>query len=165
MTVAGIDADTKSIQVVVCGPGGATVIKRFQAKGRRAEDRIQQLAALFEDKDWAAIWKDVAWVYVESPVLAQFRGKTNAKALRDQSQVLGIVRSFLWRHGLDHTLVDNTVWKKGLFGNGHASKEEIAAYAHKNLGVATDQPQDACDAACIAAWGYNNLVSKGETSV
>lgn len=164
MTVAGIDADTKSIQVVVFGPGGMTVNKRWQAKGRRAEDRIQQLAGLLEDKDWAAVWKDVAWVYVESPVLAQFRGKTNAKALRDQSQVLGVIRSFLWRNGLDHTLVDNTVWKKGLLGNGHASKEEIAAYAHKMLGVPTDQPQDACDAACIAAWGYNNLISKGETN-
>lgn len=163
MTVAGIDADTKSIQVVVYGPRGATVIKRWQAKGRRAEDRIQQLAALFEDKDWAAVWKDVAWVYVESPVLAQFRGKTNAKALRDQSQVLGVVRSFLWRHGLDHTLVDNTVWKKGLLGNGHASKEEIAAYALKMLGMPADLPQDAYDAACIAAWGHHN-VSKGETN-
>ena len=164
MTVAGIDADTKSIQLVVFGDGAITVIKRWQAKGRRAEDRIQQLAGLLEDKDWAAVWKDVAWVYVESPVLAQFRGKTNAKALRDQSQVLGVIRSFLWRNGLDHTLVDNTVWKKGLLGNGHASKEEIAAYAHKMLGVPTDQPQDACDAACIAAWGYNNLISKGDTN-
>ncbi len=164
MTVAGIDPDTKAIQVVVFSDAGApSVIKRWQAKGNRAEDRIQKLTGLLEDKDWAAVWKGVTWVYVESPVLAQFRGKTNAKALRDQAQVLGVIRSFLWRNGLDHTLVDNTVWKKGLLGNGHASKEEIAAYAQKMLGMPADLPQDAYDAACIAAWGYNNLISKGET--
>lgn len=162
LRIAGIDPDTKAIQIVVLDEGGPNIY-RLQAPGRRAEDRIQALAALLEDKDSPFIWHDVRWVYVESPVLAQFRGKTNAKALRDQSQVVGIIRSFLWRRGLDHSLIDNTIWKKGLLGNGNASKEEIAAYAQKVLKVSTDQPQDAFDAACIAAWGFNN-VPKGETN-
>lgn len=162
MRIAGIDADTKSIQVVIRDDGGQNIY-RIAVKGQRAEDRIQKLAAALEE-DTSIIWQGVQWVYVECPVLSQFKGKTNAKALRDQSQVLGIIRSFLWRNGLVHTLVDNTIWKKALLGNGHASKEEIADFAMRMLGVPADLPQDASDAACIAAWGcLNNL--KGETSV
>jgi Holliday junction resolvasome RuvABC endonuclease subunit len=158
MRIAGIDPDTKAITIVVLDDGAACC-HRVQASGRRAEDRVQALAAGLEE---ASInWQGVQWVYVETPVLAQFKGKTNAKALRDQAQVVGIIRSYLWRRQIDHSLIDNTIWKKGLLGNSNASKEEIAAYAQKVLGVPTDQPQDAYDAACIAAWGCNN-VPKGE---
>jgi Holliday junction resolvasome RuvABC endonuclease subunit len=159
MRIAGIDPDTKAIQIVVLDDGGPNIY-RLQAAGRRAEDRIQALAALLEDSP--VIWQGVRWVYVETPVLAQFRGKTNAKALRDQAQVVGIIRSYLWRRKIDHSLIDNTIWKKGLLGGSNASKEEIAAYAQKVLGVPADQPQDAYDAACIAAWGCNNVPPKGE---
>ncbi len=158
MRIAGIDPDTKAIQIVVIEQldDGEPSIYRFQVAGRKAEDRIQALAAALEDAP-ASLWDDVQWVYIESPVLAQFKGKTNAKALRDQSQVVGIIRSYLWRRSIDHSLTDNTIWKKGLLGSGNASKEEIAAYAQKVLKVPNDQPQDAFDAACIAAWGFNNL--------
>ncbi len=151
MRIAGIDADTKSIQIVVFDDREPPVIHRVEAKGRRAEDRIQALAAGLEGTpSW--LWKDVRWVYVEVPVMG-----VNAKALRDQAQVVGMVRSYLWRNDLDNSLVDNGTWKKGLIGNGHASKEEIAAYAQNMLKVPRGQPQDAYDAACIAAWGYSNV--------
>ncbi len=149
MRIAGIDSDTKSIQIVVMDEGEPRIY-RIEAKGRRAEDRIQALAAGLEES--SSIWQEVRWVYIETPVMG-----VNAKALRDQAQVVGIIRSFLWRHGLDNSMVDNGTWKKGVLGNGHASKEEIAAYAQKMLKVPTGQPQDAYDAACIAAWGYNNV--------
>lgn len=149
MRIAGIDPDTKAIQIVVLDDAGP-VIHRIEAPGRRAEDRIQALAAGFENTQ--QVWGGVQWVYIESPVMG-----VNVKSLRDQAQVLGIIRSFLWRHGLDNSLVDSGTWKKGVLGNGHASKEEIAAYAQKILKVPSGQPQDAYDAACIAAWGYNNV--------
>lgn len=152
--IAGIDPDTKAITIAVLG-GKAGCTYRVQAPGRRAEDRIQALAADLEEV--SVDWSKVRWVYIESPVLAQFRGKTNAKALRDQSQVLGIIRSYLWRHQIEHSLVDNTIWKKGVLGNSNASKEEIAAYAQKVLLLPPDLPQDAYDAACIAAWGCSNV--------
>lgn len=149
MRIAGIDADTKSIQIVVLD-GVTPVIQRIEAAGRRSEDRIQALAEGFENTQ--QIWGDVRWVYVESPIMG-----VNVKSLRDQAQVLGIIRSYLWRHGLDHSLVDNGTWKKGILGNGHASKEEITAYAQSVLIVPSGLPQDAYDAACIAAWGFNNV--------
>jgi Holliday junction resolvasome RuvABC endonuclease subunit len=161
MRIAGIDPDTKAITIVVLTDevGGAPKIFRIEAKGRRAEDRIEKLYEGLYVLPPEALNFD--WAYIESPVLAQFKGKTNAKALRDQSMVIGLIRGYLWGQGEEHSLVDNTIWKKGLLGNGHASKEEIAAYAQKMLQVPTDQPQDAYDAACIAAWGCNN-VPKGE---
>jgi Holliday junction resolvasome RuvABC endonuclease subunit len=53
-------------------------------------------------------------------------------------------------------MVDNGTWKKGVLGNGHASKEEIAAYATKVLGIPLNEPQDVYDAACIAEFGRRN---------
>lgn len=160
MRIAGIDPDTKAITIAVLDEGGGVPdIKRVEAQGRRAEDRIRQLWDHLEVISHFFVYPrpGVNWVYIETPVLAHFKGKTNAKALRDQAQVLGIIRAFLWRHEIDHSLVDNTIWKKGVLGNSNASKEEIAAYAQKMLWMPPSQPQDAYDAACIAAWGYNNI--------
>jgi Holliday junction resolvasome RuvABC endonuclease subunit len=154
MRIAGIDPDTKAIQIVALGDCVPNIC-RIEGYGRRAEDRIQALAARLEVQS-LSIWHHVCWVYIETPVMG-----VNAKALRDQAQVVGIVRSFLWRHGLANSLVDNGTWKKGLLGNGHASKEEIAAFAQTFLQMPPGQPQDAYDAAGIAAWGHNN-VPKGE---
>lgn len=150
-SIVGIDPDTKAITGIGLESGREPNIWRIEAKGRRAEDRIEKLytslrITFFPDKP-------ADWVYIESPVLAQFRGKTNAKALRDQAMVIGMIRYWLWSNDQPHSMVDNTVWKKGLLGNGHASKEEIAAYAQRVLHIPADHPQDVYDAACIAAWG------------
>ena len=152
MRIAGIDPDTKAIQIVVLDDGGPNIY-RLQAAGRRAEDRIQALADMLEHSP--VVWRGVQWVYIETPVMG-----VNAKALRDQAQVVGIIRSFLWRNGLDNSMVDNGTWKKAVLGNGHASKEEIAAYAKKILNIPDGEPQDAYDAACIAAFGHQHTVTE-----
>lgn len=150
MRIAGIDPDTKAITGVTLVRDKEPSIFRVEAKGRRAEDRIEKL---YTSLRLTFMGEPVDWVYVETPVLAQFRGKTNAKALRDQAMVIGMIRYWLWSNHQPHSMVDNTVWKKGLLGSGHASKEEIAAYAQRVLHISADQPQDVFDAACIAAWG------------
>ena len=155
MNVAGIDPDTKAITGVKLVTGKEPYIWRIEAKGRRAEDRIEKLfTSLYSTYPTN---EPADWVYIELPVLGQFRGKTNPKALRDQAMVIGMIRYWLWSNNQPHSMVDNTVWKKGLLGNGHASKEEIAAYAQRVLFIPADQPQDVYDAACIAAWGVSHL--------
>lgn len=155
-TIVGIDPDTKAITGVALGGGKEPNIWRIEAKGRRAEDRIEKLftslrLTFFPDKP-------VDWVYIELPMLAQWKGKTNPKALRDQSMVIGMIRYWLWSNNQPHSMVDHGTWKKGVLGNGHASKEEIADYAQRVLHIPADQPQDAFDAACIAAWGASHLM-------
>ncbi len=150
MRITGVDPDTKAITGVTLDGDKKPTIYRVEAKGRRAEDRIEKL---YTSLRLTFFGEPSGWVYVETPVLAQFRGKTNAKALRDQAMVIGMIRYWLWSNDQPHSMVDNTVWKKGLLGNGHASKEEIAAYAQRVLHIPADQPQDVFDAACIAAWG------------
>lgn len=150
MRVIGIDPDTKSITFVSLdseNQGSRYKIIRVEAKGRRAEDRVEKLWAGLEDLSvWPLMHPD--WVYIETPVMG-----VNAKALRDQAVVVGLIRSFLWRKGLPHSMVDNGTWKKAVLGGGHASKEEIAAYAQRVLGLEAGQPQDVYDAACIAVYG------------
>ncbi len=145
MKIAGIDPDTKAITGVTLEEGKEPRIYRVEAKGRRAEDRIEKL---YTSLRLTFFGEPADWVYIELPVMG-----VNVKALRDQAMVIGMIRYWLWSNDQPHSMVDNTVWKKGLLGNGHASKEEIAAYAQRVLHIPADQPQDAYDAACIAAWG------------
>ncbi len=145
MRIVGIDPDTRAITGVVLEAGKEPHIWRVEAKGRRAEDRIE---GLYTSLRITFFDQPVDWVYIETPVMG-----VNAKALRDQAVVVGMIRFWLWSNNQSHSMVDNGTWKKGVLGNGHASKEEIAAYAQKVLHIPADQPQDVYDAACIAAWG------------
>ncbi len=148
MRLAGIDPDTKAITGVTLEEGQEPRIYRVEAKGRRAEDRVEKL---FTALRLARFGEPADWVYIESPVMG-----VNVKALRDQAIVIGMIRYWLWFHDQPHSMVDNGTWKKGVLGNGHASKEEIAAYAQRVLHISADQPQDVYDAACIAAWGQGH---------
>ena len=145
-SIAGIDPDTKAITGVKLVTGKKPYIWRIEAKGRRAEDRIEKLfTSLYSTHPTD---EPADWVYIELPVMG-----VNVKALRDQATVIGMIRYWLWSNDFSHSMVDNTVWKKGVIGNGHASKEEIAAYAQRVLHIPANYPQDVYDAACIAAWG------------
>ena len=143
--ISGIDPDTKAITGVTLEEGKEPRIFRVEAKGRRAEDRIEKL---YTSLYTTFLGEPSDWVYIELPIMG-----VNVKALRDQSVVIGMIRYWLWSNDQPHSMVDNTVWKKGLLGNGHASKEEIAAYAKRVLHIPDEHPQDVYDAACIAAWG------------
>ena len=144
MSVIGVDLDTKSIIMVEIGLLGPKWIGGILAKGRRAEDRIEKLAfTLITFKI-----PKVDWVYIETPIMG-----VNARALRDQAQVVGMLRYRLWELGLPHSLIDNGTWKKAVIGNGHASKEEIAHFAVGVLGMQNGLSQDTYDAACIAQYG------------
>ena len=150
MWISGIDPDTKAITGVTLEEGKEPRIYRVEAKGRLAEDRIEKL---YTSLQITFFGEPSDWVYIELPILSHFKGKVNAKALRDQAMVIGMIRYWLWSNDQPHSMVDNTVWKKGLLGNGHASKEEIADYAKRVLHIPDEHPQDVYDAACIAAWG------------
>ncbi len=145
MKISGIDPDTKAITGVTLEPDKEPRIYRVEAKGRRAEDRIEKL---YTSLALTFFGEPSEWVYIETPVMG-----VNVKALRDQAMVIGMIRYWLWSNDQPHSMVDNGTWKKGVLGNGHASKEEIAAYAQRVLHIPADHPQDVYDAACIAAWG------------
>ena len=154
MRIIGIDPDTKSVTFVQLDTKNQeewrNCLVRVEVKGRRAEDRVEKL---WEGLDvFSTVWrlKHPDWVYIETPVMG-----VNAKALRDQAVVVGLIRSFLWRKKLPHSMVDNGTWKKAVLGNGHASKEEIAAYAQSVLGLEAGLAQDYYDAACIAQFGLH----------
>lgn len=160
MRIAGIDPDTKSITIVIFddAEAGEPEICRIEAKGRRAEDRIEGLwLSANSTTAFDPSWRPTPdWTYLERPMVVH-----NAKAAIDQSVIVGMIRAMLWSRNASHSLVDPGTWKKGLLGNGHASKEEIAAYAQNVLGIAPGHTQDTFDAACIAAWGMNNLPKLG----
>lgn len=157
MRIVGIDPDTKQISAVLVEDGKPPVVWQWAAAGRRAEDRFARLWEEFSvGTSFDAGFPSVDWVWIETPILGP-----SPKALRDQAQVVGFIRARLMSLHIPHGLVDNQTWKKGLLGDGHVSKEEIAAYAQAILRLPTGLPQDAYDAACIAAWGYQN-VPKGD---
>lgn len=153
MRIAGIDPDTKQVSIYIMDSDASHNPRdriRLEARGKRAEDRVEALANVIEDIRLTHI----DWAYIEWPVMG-----VNVKALRDQSIIIGVLRSRLWRVGVQHSMVDNGTWKKAVLGNGHASKEEIAAYAHHILGLGTGLTQDMYDAACIAQFGFKASIS------
>lgn len=144
MRVIGIDPDTRSITWVCLDEDGVSYWKRIEAFGKRAEDRIESLCKQLIQSD---IFAD--WVYIEPPVMG-----VNAKALRDQAMVVGMLRYHLWRLGQPHSMVDNTTWKKNVVGSGKASKEEIKDFATSVIGLEDGLVQDVYDAAAIARFGF-----------
>jgi Holliday junction resolvasome RuvABC endonuclease subunit len=57
-------------------------------------------------------------------------------------------------------VVDNTVWKKLVIGNGHASKDQIKSYMHDTHPVYAamcEDDQDAYDATCVGLYGLTIL--------
>lgn len=148
MKVTGIDSDTKSVAAVTLDSERPLWSHHFQffAKGRRAEDRIQALSKRIE----GAFADEDHWVYIETPVMG-----VNAKALRDQAFVIGMLRHELWLYARGNSLVDNGTWKKAVLGGGHASKEEIAQYAVQRFPQLEGESQDIFDATCIALFGLS----------
>lgn len=149
MRVAGIDPDTKAITyaIVDTAAPGIVHIGRVAAKGRRAEDRFRGLILFFRNA--LPEFDTCDWIYLEKPMVGP-----NKKAIIDQAIVIGAIRALLYLRNRLHSLVDPGTWKKAVLGNGHAPKEEIKAWALAHFkGLADDHPQDAYDAACIAAFG------------
>ncbi len=155
MIVAGIDPDTKAVTIVTLDSevrgSNAHKITRFEAKGRRAEDRIHALSVEIETGYMGASKFD--WIYIETPIMG-----VNVKALRDQAFVVGMIRHELWRRGQPHSLVDNGTWKRLTVGTGHATKEEIKDWALRvEPSLPGDAKQDVYDAFCIAKYGQSAI--------
>ncbi len=149
MKVAGIDPDTKSIAVVII-EDGKTHIVHLKTKGKKAEDRFRFLVSAFADLIYGGALDGVDFTFVEQPVMVR-----NAKAIRDQAFVVGAIRAILVDK---HSLVDNTVWKKGVIGNGSATKEEIKEFIMGAFpDLADDHDQDVYDATGIALFGLRGL--------
>lgn len=143
--LVGIDPDTKAITWAIWVNDGIRV-GRVEASGRRAEDRFQTLIERFhsEMRDLAG----ATWVYLERPMVGP-----NRKAIIDQALVVGAIRATLMGWGLPHSLVDPGTWKKASIGTGHASKEEIKAWAIRRFDMSDSLAQDFYDACGIVAYG------------
>lgn len=155
--ICGIDPDTKAITLAILtrrpegvgpGPEPFVVRRRFETTGRRAEDRFLQLARQVRDGLRIVTSTGCSWVYLEKPMVGP-----NRKAAIDMGMIVGMIRGELDRLEMPHSLVDPGVWKKALLGNGHATKDEIKAWAVRHLGLEDGLAQDFYDAACLAMFG------------
>lgn len=159
MNVVGIDPDTKAIHLVQLGTDsgweGNPKLCKVEAKGQKAEDRFIPLIKAFDKIPLSKIdWDNVDWIYIEIPPMV------NANAFKAQCLVIGAIRASLTVcMDIPHSLVDNGTWKKGVIGNGHATKEEIKAWAIAMLKMPEGLAQDYYDAACIAAFGLQHAKS------
>ncbi len=151
MRVAGIDADTKTVAIVVLDGGEVESVEHLKAKGARAEARFHPLCELVDDLVRHSFFAGIGFTFIELPIVG-----VNPKATRDQAMLVGAIRMSLLDHS--HSMIDNTVWKKAVLGNGKATKEEIKDYimaAYPSLG--DGHAQDVYDAAGIAHFGVKGL--------
>ena len=148
LRVAGVDPDTRAITTAWFSDAGQVLVRRDEQKGRIAEDRFFALVNKFSVTALYLSDQGVEWFYVERPPYG-----VNPRATIDQACVLGAIRFILGELHMPYSLVDPGTWKKAVLGNGHASKDDIKAWAIRALGVPDGQEQDIYDAALIAQFG------------
>jgi Holliday junction resolvasome RuvABC endonuclease subunit len=157
LRIAGIDPDTHSITAFVVEEDGQSdqylrLRYRFEAKGRRAEDRFLALVADLQKNLPSTFLATCDYIYVERPFVGP-----NRRAAIDVGMVVGALRAELERLGVPHSLVDPAVWKTNVLGTSRVSKEEIKAWAIVRFGLEDNLAQDYFDAACIAAYGLTRF--------
>mgnify|MGYP001566114880 CR=1 FL=1 len=95
-------------------------------------------------------WKpDV--IYIEQAVYVQ-----NVKATLMIDAVVNLVRFVCIDKAIPYQIVDNTVWKKDVLGNGKASKEQITEFVRARESRSFEI-QDLCDAYCLSLFGQRRL--------
>jgi Holliday junction resolvasome RuvABC endonuclease subunit len=155
MLVVGVDCSSKNIAFTLMDEN-KKIVKNFYTDSnlKDMDSRLEELVSKFETFNRNEIGtlgvmpdenKIKFWV-VENPVYL-----TNPKASSGIAQVIGYVKSVAARHSIQVMGVDNTVWKKGVLGNGHADKDMIFKFAKSNWNEQITN-QDLADSACVALW-------------
>lgn len=154
--IFAIDTDSKQIAWAALEQDGPTITYKtgtMKEKGKRADDRFPGLVRQFTD--FLIHNFEGGFVFLERPAMGR-----NANATIVQSEMLGAMKALLVQLGIAFSVVDNTVWKKGLLGNGHADKEAITGYLRNVVrDGALPESQDERDAFAIALWGIVNMPS------
>lgn len=162
MRVVGADPDTKSLTFFIIDDDPANgpvalqehgwIKLRIEASGRRAEDRFLGLVDEMQTLLPGSLLSKSEYVYIERPFVGP-----NRKAAIDMGMVVGALRAELRRLHVPHSLVDPAIWKKAVLGTGHASKEEIKAWAIVRFDLPDNLVQDVYDSAVIAAFGFDRM--------
>lgn len=153
MTTAGIDFDTHAVHVVFLLEDGEAIYKRYGLDGHDAFERTRSVRRAMPTK---GVWEDMGVVAcaIEEPQGVQKATVAKLKAV--QGAILACLPGDL--------LVEPMVparWRTTVGLSGHASKDEVAAFARARAGhprpigdtgfrASALPEQDACDAYCLA---------------
>jgi len=153
-TVMGIDPSSTKLAVVVTSPGGENF---YTWKLPKSKWKKEECGYAYHTMTSMLHAHPGAYVFLEAPVGVPGRG--GFRAVIPQSQVGGAILAAC--RGADVRLVENTLWKSRLLGNGQASKFFIQSRLRTRWPAAYQAAitkrgkvdQDICDAAFINIYG------------
>lgn len=158
MKLIGVDLGIHKIHCAVFtnGAAGMTLydVPRHLSESQTRSGQLWEISRFLLD---TAELHDADSVWIEETIIGNNRKYSLqlAQTMGACLAVLALVENKTAVH-----VVDNTVWKKVIVGNGHASKDEIKSYIHDTHPVYAaicEDDQDAYDAACIGLYGLTIL--------
>lgn len=148
-TVLGIDTSSVAIHACLLRSDGTTMLFKWSAKGKVAEQRFYPLLESFK-RGLMDIKKQekVNFIAIERPLYSQ-----NPKTTIILSKIVGGVEYIVEGRAIRYETVDNRTWKKEILGSGanKISKDDVMKFAQDYFKQQFTE-QDYADASCIALW-------------
>ena len=154
MKIIGVDASTKRIAIVQFKDGNLDDWNLISSMEFSLDERIFDLYHKFKEQIECR-FKPGLVIFEEIPYVRNFR------ATRALSEIVGCCKLVCQENRIEYKVVNNTVWKKQILGNGRASKDLIKEFVINRYPILSFEKQDILDACAIALLGVN-LVREGK---
>lgn len=154
MNVIGIDIDTRKI-ALASYDGIVLTTELIKATNKAFEERYKELILGSDDWMGKKVYKnkEKVVVFIEEPAFVQ-----NRRAVIQLAKVFSVIATLCCLNNVPCFGVNNMIWKKGILGDGRASKEKIKEFALLAFGeYLKGKTQDEMDASLIAKWGWLRL--------
>jgi len=152
MKVLGVDIDGHKFGFVIIDNNTLFHYYYFESKNKDAQERVYEMYEAF--KNQIEIQKPDT-VFIEASMYSQ-----NYNTSRLIAEAIGACKLTCRLNMIPVKTVANKSWKKGVIGNGGATKEEIKEFIIKKYKVLKDCPQDVLDACGVALYGRNIIKEK-----
>ena len=154
MKISGVDASTKRIAIVQFKDGNLDDWNLISTMEHPLDDRIFDLYNKFKEQIECRFKPNLV-VFEEIPFVRNFRAE------RALSEIVGCCKLVCQENNINYRVVNNTVWKKQVLGDGRATKDEIKAFVIARYPILAFERQDIFDACAISLLGVN-LVRGGK---
>ena len=150
MKIIGVDASTKRIAIVQFKDGNLDDWNLISTMEHPLDDRIFDLYHKFKEQIECRFKPDLV-IFEEIPFVRNFRAE------RALSEIVGCCKLVCQENNINYRVVNNTVWKKQVLGDGRATKDEIKAFVIVKYPILTFEKQDILDACAICLMGVNRV--------
>jgi Holliday junction resolvasome RuvABC endonuclease subunit len=145
MRIAGIDADSKKLAVVVFEDDKFDSMHFFESKSKITQERVFDLYFHFDSF--------IKSSKIDMVVMEESFYTNNFKTSKAITEVLGNCKMICRLNNIPFKMVQNRSWKKTVIGSGDATKDGIKRFVVDRYPQFEREPQDLSDALCVCLYG------------